>query len=160
MDTIYSTTFSRRSPAEIPPTCSILKSPIIHFSKFDKSKWISVQSYLDWPSRTVIPLHWQIGWWSFSNFRRIKFLLMLLLMAAMMFWLALLMIAVFGYMALKKRLCDIRRGCMTRRLEERLGDLMIWIIIISFTPYRSGMQWYKYLKIVSVYQIAHCDCIH
>ena len=53
------------------------------------------------------------------------FLMMLLLMAAMMFWLALLMIAVFGYMALKKRLCDIRRGCMTRRLEERLGDLMI-----------------------------------
>ena len=53
------------------------------------------------------------------------FLLMLLLMAAMMFWLALLMIAVFGYMALKKSSCDIRRGCVSRGLEERLGDLMI-----------------------------------
>ena len=53
------------------------------------------------------------------------FLLMLLLVVVIMFWLVLLIIAVFGYMALKKRLCDIRRGCVTRGLEERLGDLMI-----------------------------------
>ena len=52
-------------------------------------------------------------------------MLMLLLMAAMMFWLVLLMMAVVGYIALKKRLCDISRGCVTRGLEERLGDLMI-----------------------------------
>ena len=52
-------------------------------------------------------------------------MLMLLLMVVMMFWLVLLMIAVFGYMALKKSLCDIGRGCVTRGLEERLGDLMI-----------------------------------
>ena len=51
---------------------------------------------------------------------------MLLLMAAMMFWLVLLMTAVFVFfMALKKRLCDMRRGCVTRGIEERLGDLMI-----------------------------------
>ena len=29
------------------------------------------------------------------------------------------------YMALKKSLCDTRRSCVSRGLEERLGDLMI-----------------------------------